>query len=249
MTSHLRALREVAALTLVALGAIGCSAEPASPSSELSPVAHGLAPMGHVGLRDRALLDALRAEISGHRGVGYKRARQLLLGGMDMHEGEVQCIYTGLTRSAATLNIEHSWPQSLGAGTEPMRSDLHHLFVSTDSANSRRGNYPFGDTECDTTHTCKWSLASSSLGDDAAGERVFEVRPARRGDIARAQFYFATRYAKRIADVTEETLRAWHAGDPVDADESAKNDAVENVQLNRNPFIDEPDLVDRISDF
>lgn len=40
------------------------------------------------------------------------------------------------------------------------------------------------------------------------------------------------------------TLLAWHAADPVDAKELARNDAVFSYQGNRNPFIDHPEWVD-----
>ncbi|QDU65325.1 endonuclease [Engelhardtia mirabilis] len=42
------------------------------------------------------------------------------------------------------------------------------------------------------------------------------------------------------------TLLAWHAADPVDAVEMARNDAVYGFQGNRNPFIDHPEWVDCI---
>ena len=44
-------------------------------------------------------------------------------------------------------------------------------------------------------------------------------------------------------------LRAWHAGDPVDDEEAARNDAVFSLQGNRNPYVDHPEWVERISDF
>jgi hypothetical protein len=39
------------------------------------------------------------------------------------------------------------------------------------------------------------------------------------------------------------TLLAWHAADPVDAKERARNDVVFGLQGNRNPFIDHPEWV------
>ncbi|MFZ5949748.1 MAG: endonuclease, partial [Candidatus Rifleibacteriota bacterium] len=40
-----------------------------------------------------------------------------------------------------------------------------------------------------------------------------------------------------------------HREDPVDEEEKARNDRIENIQHNRNPFVDRPDFVDQISDF
>ena len=38
----------------------------------------------------------------------------------------------------------------------------------------------------------------------------------------------------------------WNREDPPDEWEQSRNDRVEHYQGNRNPFIDEPDLADRI---
>jgi endonuclease I len=44
-------------------------------------------------------------------------------------------------------------------------------------------------------------------------------------------------------------LRQWHANDPVDSGEIAKNDLIQRIQGNRNPFIDHPEWVEKIGDF
>lgn len=146
------------------------------------------------------------------------------------------------------FNTEHSWPQSAGASNEPARSDLHHLFPTWEYANNQRSNHPFGDTTC-VASACPWHEGASELGVSASGATVFEVRPRYRGDVARAQFYFAVRYGKTIGASVEQALRGWHADDPPDDVERARNDAIELWQHNRNPFVDRPDFVDAISDF
>lgn len=48
----------------------------------------------------------------------------------------------------------------------------------------------------------------------------------------------------------ELILRDWHALDAVDTYELARNDLIySELQRNRNPFIDYPQLVEQISDF
>jgi hypothetical protein len=44
-------------------------------------------------------------------------------------------------------------------------------------------------------------------------------------------------------------FRNWHISDPVDADEEQRNEDIYDLQYNRNPFIDHPEFVERISSF
>jgi len=95
---------------------------------------------------------------------------------------------------------------------------------------------------------------------------IFEPADNVKGDVARALFYFAVRYKDKsinqsqsymtgpgdtnhIPPYEEKYLREWHLQDPVSYDEIQRNNAIQGIQNNRNPFIDRPDLVQRISDF
>ncbi|MBX3017355.1 MAG: endonuclease [Bdellovibrionaceae bacterium] len=146
------------------------------------------------------------------------------------------------------INTEHTWPQSRfgGSGRDMQKSDLHHLFPSDSELNSNRGNHPFGEVKSNSqTLKCTQSRAGSNVD----GDFVFEPPVEHRGNVARALFYFAVRYGMSIDATQEATLRKWHVADPVDADETDRNDAIEKVQGNRNPFIDQPELVNQISNF
>jgi endonuclease I len=100
-----------------------------------------------------------------------------------------------------------------------------------------------------------WEGGGSALGRDGAGSTVFEPRNAHKGDCARAMFYFAIRYEsileqyRYIFDPQEYVLRAWNRQDLPDEKEVRRNDSIEQIQLKRNPFIDCPEVVDRIPDF
>ena len=210
-------------------------------------------------LSGSALVAALtQATSSTHAGKTYDEARDFMYGiagpGVDVHGGIVECIYTGITatadgtRTPGTINTEHSWPRSDGAAVFPREGDLHHLFPTDTTANSQRGNLPFGNTTC-VASGCPWDQGGSELGVDSTGTTVFEVRPAYRGDIARAHFYFSVRYSLAIPASEESVLRQWNAEDPPSQVERTRNDAIEAVQGNRNPFVDYPQLSARISDF
>lgn len=196
------------------------------------------------GLQDQALVTQLH-EISDYQvGVDYSEARRLMFTKLDNVGGQVECVYTGrkgsyhAIPSDKDMNCEHTWPQSHGA-TGVAKSDLHHLFPTDSQANSTRGSLPFG-----LVASPNWEEGGSKCD----GE-VFEIRPQHRGNAARATFYFAVRYGKRIDNQEEAALRQWNKEDPVDEAEKTRNDKIENVQHNRNPFIDHPEFVDQISDF
>lgn len=226
--------------------ATGCTTGWRCPGDRWAPVE---------GLSGTALEEALRGMISGHTALSYDDARDEIFSSIDVVNGVIECIYTGRTtrpdgtRTPGDFNTEHSWPQSDGADVAPRRSDLHHLFPADATANSRRGNLDFGDTAC-AGSSCKWNGGGSELGPPpGGGGDVFEVRMAYRGDIARAHFYFAVRYGLSISRSEETVLRRWNDEDPPSERERARNDAIEAIQHNRNPFVDRPDFVDRIGDF
>ena len=77
-------------------------------------------------------------------------------------------------------------------------------------------------------------------------QRLVEPRPAVRGEIARAMFYMQQEYGVKIFRRQAELLRRWHRRDPPDAMERIRNDRIERLQGNRNPFIDRPELVQRL---
>ncbi|HNW35872.1 MAG TPA: endonuclease [Candidatus Ozemobacteraceae bacterium] len=196
------------------------------------------------GLKDKALVAQLR-EISAYQvGVDYTQARKLMFTKIDNVGGEVECVYTGRKGryteipSDRDMNCEHTWPQSLGA-TGVAKSDIFHLFPTDSKANSIRGSLPFGKVTNPT-----WEGGGSKCDGS-----VFEPRLQHRGNVARAKFYFAVRYGKSIDAREEAALREWNKEDPVDEAERERCNKIENVQHNRNPFIDHPEFADRISDF
>ncbi len=201
-------------------------------------------------LSGSALRNALHNRIDGHTALGYDSAKDFMFSELDNKQGRVQCVYTGEwvdtwgIPNNNVMNTEHTWCQSWGADREPARSDLHHLFPSLSTVNSRRGSLPFNEVSQVT-----WSRGGSFAGLDSAGRSVFEPRDEHKGDAARALFYFAVRYEMNINNWMEETLRKWNAQDPPDQKEIQRCDGIESRQHNRNPFVDRPGFVDRIHDF
>ncbi len=216
------------------------------------------------GKQGAELLRALHLIVrTGHVDRGYSQARDELFGEVADLDGDdkVEDMFTGELRGPITdrkngfdrgFNTEHTWPQSKGA-TGIAQSDLHHLHPANITTNERRGSLPYGEVV-----SSDWSVGEGARqaqrGVDALGKTVFEPREDIKGDIARGLLYFYTRYSQsRPSDFTLEnfrhelpTLLAWHKQDPVTAAERLRNDAVQRVQGNRNPFVDRPEFVDQI---
>lgn len=154
------------------------------------------------------------------------------------------------TRLPSGLNTEHTWPQSKFSNSFPkpvQKSDLHHLFPTLNKINSERGNLPFAEVYHGIDLSCEESQSGSNVQTRAG--TYFEPPDDHKGNVARAMFYFSVRYDIAIDPVQEYFFRQWHILDPVDALEKQRHEGIYNVQHNRNPFIDEPELVNQVLDF
>jgi deoxyribonuclease-1 len=207
-----------------------------------------------------------------HRALGYDSARRKMFGHLHLKTlntgvfsvTDVYCErkYTDqdfdgsptfgpdmIPSSGNIINTEHTWPQSRFTGRfsrEMQKSDLHHLFPTDSEMNSRRSSLRFGVVARELE---KLKCPQNHLGQQAEGGVVFEPPTQHKGNVARALFYFATRYQMKISPPEEAYLRKWNIEDPVDAEEFERNNKIESFQGNRNPFIDFPSLVDRIDSF
>ena len=120
---------------------------------------------------------------------------------------------------------------------EASHDDNHHLRAVGGQENSSRGNKNYG--------VDYYNGPTGSSG-------------SWHGDVARAIFYMTLRYnglavengdpgstpSGHIGDLA--TLLAWNATDPADDFEMNRNNLIYDWQMNRNPFIDYPTLVDYV---
>ena len=75
---------------------------------------------------------------------------------------------------------------------------------------------------------------------------MVEPRPLARGNIARALFYMRLKYGVKLDAQLIHTLKRWNKADPPSKQEQIRNEKIEELQGQRNPYIDNPALADHI---
>jgi endonuclease I len=155
--------------------------------------------------------------------------------------------HDGWSRPQA-MNVEHGFPQTFFEKGYPMRSDLHIMMATFEHPNGVRGILPFGAAK--NAHFYRNDAGAKSDG------RVFEPPDFTKGRAARLMLYFYARYRDEAFMKTPraaafwnrqiDVLLDWNRRFPPTVEERRRNDQVETFQGNRNPFVDDHGLADRI---
>jgi endonuclease I len=171
-------------------------------------------------------------------------------------------------------NREHMMPQSTFYSNYPMYSDLFYVVPTDARINQLRSNYPYGIVGSTIYYTFSNTsrIGNCAIPGMTYTGRVYEPINEFKGDVARSILYFAVRYEGKLGtfnfnnsanpasdtnplDGTEERsfdpayitmLLQWSTQDPVSQKEIDRNNAVYNLQKNRNPFIDNPAWISAI---
>ncbi len=170
-------------------------------------------------------------------------------------QGRAKLDYQTTSNNVGKWNREHTYPRSRGGFSsidlddiadgidvfwttkaDSLRhgnSDAHALRAADGPENSVRGNQHYGE----------YTGPTGNLG-------------SFKGDVARSVLYMQIRYnglevvngfpstTGQLGDLA--TILDWHRNDPPDDFEMNRNNIVYTWQFNRNPFIDQPDLVEYI---
>lgn len=180
----------------------------------------------------------------------------------DMYSNSVRYYPNKLGESGCSLNIEHCLPKSWWGGTDnEAYKDLFNLNPSDQRANSQKSNYAPGHVQKGD----KFDNGSFRMDSKAKSQYNYicwEPAEEYRGDFARTYFFMATAYEYlewtaypdyishssylMFSDTIQQVLLDWHRADPVSDKEICRADRISDIQHNRNPFIDYPELVEFI---
>lgn len=185
---------------------------------------------------------------------------------IDMYSNEKHSDYMG----GKVQNREHCMPRSWWGKREKYTSydangDLHNLFPADYNANAAKSNLPLGEVGIARFDNGVSKVGTNTYPNGYRGP-VFEPSDEYKGDFARVYFYMVTCYEDYAHDWKPDGLKTmlaagtypgfqswalnmlmkWNKQDPVSEKEIARNQAVYELQGNRNPFIDNPALADHI---
>ena len=256
LTGHVR--RWVLSIVVAAFAARMAAADAYDPLATYYNSANGTG---------ATLLTQLRTITSNMHGVNYGDARySAAYTDADPNTlGNILLIYNRASISsvwdnaALPWNREHIWPQArLGAsasnGVVNIASDQFNLRPADTDINNARGNDPFG--------------LDASSGNHGPVGSYYYPGDADAGDVARSQFYMATRYSTlsltdaalpptgglQMGDLS--SLLNYHFKDVPDTFERRRNHTIYGLagasgpaitnpyrQENRNPYVDHPEYV------
>ncbi len=220
-----------------------------------------------------ALKTALHYIIDNHTTTAYKSLDNIYRDS-DVENGKIVDIYSTCSWTIGNkacgnyqkvcdcYNREHLIPQSWFNSASPMQSDAFHVVPTDGKVNGQRSSYPFGETNSGQSEDSKALGVRGTSSFPGYSGTIFEPDDEYKGDIARAYFYFATRYQDKMTSIGGEHFNnttypsfeqwtinlflKWHRQDPVDARDLARQAGVSKHQKNRNPFIDYPELAEYI---
>lgn len=185
--------------------------------------------------------------------------------------GEVYDIYSNKQRyytdtvnytAVAGMHIGHAMASTWWAGNfNEASADLHNLMPVDGDANYAKSYFPLGEVGSNVTFNNHLSKVGNNTVQGYTG-LAFEPDDEFKGDFARIYFYMVTKYehlsqlwqSPMTDNNTYPTLQPWaanmllqwHRQDPVSQKELDRNEAIFQLQGNRNPFVDYPQLAEHI---
>lgn len=188
-----------------------------------------------------------------HLNLGYDKARKILF-----EEFEDNLIY-GEKDSKQKINCEHVWCQKYFKYKEPMKSDLHIMYLANSKLNSHRQDYKFSNIHNNyifinnngniITNNFFNKLISNNLYKKNNTKKIFEPCDKSKGKISRSLAYFNLIYENDCVNEIENVINInelveWNRNHLPNVDEIKRNEMIRNYQNNINPFIKYPVLLE-----
>lgn len=159
------------------------------------------------------------------------------------------------TRDVKAVTIEHIYPttrmiEQLHCGSRMqcresgnkrfarMEADMHNMYPVWNALVTYRNGFQYGEIQGE-----EWRFDDCDIEWQGG---VLEPRSVARGNIARALLYMYKQYGLKLEPETIRMLVRWNSEDPPSNQEVERNNKIESIQGNRNPFIDDPSMADKL---
>lgn len=138
-------------------------------------------------------------------------------------------------------NREHIFTQTAFPASD---ADNHNIFACEGQINQIRGNDKFAELNSVTSTV---EVFGHDTGCKSSGSK-FEPCDEAKGEVARAVLYCTIYYGYSVTQIFDSlaTCLKWHAEHPVTNREIYRNNKVNDLQGNRNPFVDHPSYANKI---
>ena len=138
-------------------------------------------------------------------------------------------------------NREHIWTQTAYPNSD---TDNHNIFACEGQINGYRGNLPYDELE----HTESNRVTVFGHATDCyKTSSKFEPCDEAKGEVARSVMYGAVIYDYTITQMIPiDIALKWNIQHPVTNRDIYRNNTVQSLQGNRNPFVDHPEYACRI---
>lgn len=187
----------------------------------------------------------------------------------DTQQGYSNCTLFYSDVDSNDFNREHVWPKSRGSFYQSgAGADLHHLRPTNEGVNSTRSNYTMGNVQGVISNPKTYDFGGQTVLWYSTSDDLVEIKDDVKGDVARIFLYVYVRWGEpNLFETVDsknlpppyggsdsggnnglkvmeslDTLLQWCEEDPVDEWEMVRNDLTQQVQGNRNVFIDYPEL-------
>ena len=196
----------------------------------------------------------LRNKFKNHQKIGYKKSRQILF----KHFKHLIIYGDSSDEKIKNINCEHIWCQKYFNYQEPMKSDLHILYLSNSKLNSHRNDFKFSDIHYNYTNIDiygnKINISEPNsfkiIYKKNINKKIFEPYHKSKGKVVRSLAYFYIIYddeqnnLDKLIDI--DNLLQWNRKYIPDIKEIQRNEIIYLYQNNINPFIKYPILIEII---
>ena len=207
----------------------------------------------------------IKEKYSLHKNLGYNKSRKILFNQLN---DNIIYGHKNSIKNIKQLNCEHIWCQKYFDYKEPMKSDLHIMYISNSKLNSHRQDYKFSDIKSNFViinnngtiidKNIFNQFLNNHLYKKNSKKKIFEPAIKSKGKISRSIAYYHLIYNDINENINEHEkynlnldkiidnkyLLEWNRKYLPKIDEIQRNEIIRLNQENINPFIKYPILLE-----